>query len=425
MINQDQMLKSCKTFLNMSKNDSDTSVELMINVLGFLITSGEYSIINSNEFNPLSSAYHKKNQSAINSPVFAIFNTCRQISRLCTEIPKLDKNSLRKIARELWDNIVDLYTDQLKSHITTGGPAPGLSAPYDASSSSGFSTPVTQSSIVVSRDQQLIFQNRQNLRKLFLFVKNKQARTLIISILSTLFNIADTQANNEIHNEFRYLWPSALANSQALNLNSLTDLLISVLNDSLDKLNPFQTSWLRTYADILLAKSQLCDSIKFFLKILIVETKYFFRVKGSQGVLGKNVGIVKKTQEELDEKIIKCMIKSCVAMNKHTQAALLCQCLTNTNDYGPAFRYLQDSSILVPSQDEMDMLYSCVWDMGLLEYLANLNYQRGFLNRKNLCLKLISTQSINASNPVEIYQKTVDVKKSILFLKLLEYYFLI
>lgn len=132
-------------------------------------------------------------------------------------------------------------------------------------------------------------------------------------------------------------------------------------------------------------------------------------------------------QEEkyLDDKLLRCLIKSCVALNKHTQAALLCQCLANNNDYGAAFRYLQDSSILVSSQDDMDMLYTCVWDMAMLEYLANLSYQRGYLNKKNLCLKLISSQSINAANPPEVYQKTIDAKKSSLFLKLINYYFLV
>lgn len=125
----------------------------------------------------------------------------------------------------------------------------------------------------------------------------------------------------------------------------------------------------------------------------------------------------------LDEKMIRYMIKSMVALNKFTQAALLCQLLTNNNDFSNAFRYLQDSSIVVPSQDDMDGLYAGVWDMAMLEYLAFLNASRGFLAKKNACLKIITALCTNPHNPNEIYHKTVEFKKAALFLNLVKYYF--
>lgn len=261
----------------------------MINVLAFLLTTGDFSTITSNEFNMIATVHHKKNQQIqMNNATLVLFKISRQISRIFLEANKIDKNSLRKIARELWDNLIDLYTDSTTT-IKPSEPAParpaqiqGSNMPYDASSSSGFfssnnSNTAQQSTVIIPRDQQAIFQNRELIRKLFLLVKNKQVRSLLISILSTIFNIADTQANNEIHSEYRYIWPSSLANAQSLNLLSLTDLLTSLLNDSLENLNPFHTSWIKTYADILFTKNHTCDSIKYFLEIFVAETKFFLK----------------------------------------------------------------------------------------------------------------------------------------------------
>lgn len=357
----------------------------MVNILGFLLTIGDFTTILSQE-----NLFQKKNIMNVNSPIFSVFKLTRQIARLCVEMNKLDKNTLRKIARELWDNIIDTYTDQARAD---------------------------QPQAPQNRDLQSTFQIREATRKMFLLVKNRHVRSLITSVLTTIFNVADTQANLEIHNELRYLWPSSLANVTSLNLNSLTDMLTTVLSDSLYSLNPFEINWLKTNSDIFNTKNLLNDSIKGFLQVLICETKHFFKLTQ------RKIVNQKKVDEELDDKIIRSLIKSCLSLNKHTQAALLCQCLTNNNNYGAAFKYLQDGAWSSLTSDDMDVLYTCVWDMALLEYLANLNYQRGFMNKKNMCLKLIGKENINPANPPEIYKKTIDVKKSQLFLKLLNYYF--
>lgn len=351
----------------------------MVHIFGFLLTSGEFNFIISQE-NTFQNI-QKKNIMNINSPISFLFKLVRQISRLCMDVNRPEKNVQRKIARDLWDNIIDIFTDLNKAD-----------------------------------QSQIQGQNRATLRKLFLLIKNRHVRTILISVLSTIFNVADTQANIEIHNEFRFLWPSSLATMTTLNLNSLTDLLNNLLIDSIDFLNPFEANWLKTNSDIMTTKNLLNDSIQGFLQVLICETKHFFKFQ-------KRDSSSKKSTEEIDEKIIRSLIKSFVALNKHTQAALLCQCLSNNNNYGPAFKYLQDSAWSSITSDEMDDLYPCVWDVALLEYLANVNYQRGYLNRKNICLKLISKENINPLNPSDIYKKTVEIKKTLLFLKLLNYYF--
>lgn len=232
------------------------------------------------------------------------------------------------------------------------------------------------------------------------------------------------------------MWPSSLANANTLNLNSLSDVLSHVLfSDALMDVNPFHVGWLRTGADIHLAKSLNSDAVKHFLSILIIESKHFFRVRSlvfkaplKSGkpdnpdvvVLSSSTG----DEKQLDEKMLRYMIKSLVALNKFTQAALLCQLLTNNNDYTNAFRYLQESSIITPSQDEMDGVYAGAWDMAILEYLAHLNASRGFLSKRNVCLKALTSLSISPYNPPDVYQKTVEFKKIALFTSLVKYYFL-
>lgn len=204
-------------------------------------------------------------------------------------------------------------------------------------------------------------------------------------------------------------------------------------------MSPFHSGWLRTGADINLAKSLNSDAIKHFLAIFVTESRYFLRPRA---LLFKNLkkephlqhqqqsaDVIMLDQQQqpepkqLDEKMIRYMIKSMIALNKFTQAALLCQLLINNNDYSNAFRYLQESSIIVPSQDDMDSLYTGAWDMAILEYLAHLNASRGFLTRKNACMKIITALASNPSNPPEIYQKTVEFKKAALFINLVKYYF--
>lgn len=368
---------------------------------------------------------------------------------MCQELGKVDKNVMRKIARELWDFIIDLFSDTYpaKSRQETGGPGVGgggggtssnstnsnmtfdasnMSILFSAGASSASQAPASTPA-VPTKDHQLQITNRELVRKLILLTRHKSVRNILISLLSTVFNIADSQANHEIYNEYRFLWPSSLANAGSLNLNSLTDLLQLLLVDSINNGGQFNASWLRTYADIQLAKTLNCDAIKYFLQIFIVETRYF--LSRTRLLVFKNLkqkadhdAYGSAEDKYMDEKLIRFMIKSCIALNKCTQAGLLCQFLSNNNEYTNAFRYFQEGSIVYPSLDEMDSLFSCIWDMAILEYLVNLNNSRGFLNKRNWCLKLIAMQNLNASNPNEVYQKTVEFKKSSLMLKLIQYY---
>lgn len=433
VMNQDQIIKGCKSVLLSFKNDLDVSHELLRSVFVFILSVNEFGLLQSSEIGFLFSSSQPKVNPSLVIPN-TMFNISKHLSKLCSDIPKGDKNALRKIARDLWNAVVELFTDTLPASKKIVQEQPSTltsNQPYDvaASSLSSFNPSSTSSSSSTqqqaSRDNQILFTNRELIRKLFLSIRNGLVNSVIMSLLSTLYNVADSTANNEIFSEYRYLWPSSLANSNSLNLTFTNDILNALLSMGFNEMEACNSNWLRSYADIRMSKSHFNDAIKLFLQYLICETKHFFNLNSLTNRTAQAPSKENKTTNEVfvDERIFKSIIKSCVQLNKHTQAALLYQLIPN-NDYSNAFRCLQESSYITPASDEMDMLYSCIWDLALLEYLCNLNYTRGFVNKKNQCLKMVTAENLNASNPPEIYQKTIDLKKSSLFLKLIEHYFL-
>lgn len=143
----------------------------------------------------------------------------RQIARLCLEMPKSDKNSLRKTARELWDSIVELFTDSTlnapkriestqQQHQQHQQQLQQLNASYDPSNISSFLANVSSgstnhqghvqsssSSSSALKDNQTLFVIRSLFRKMLLMIKDVDIKNLMISLLATVFNIADSQVN--------------------------------------------------------------------------------------------------------------------------------------------------------------------------------------------------------------------------------------
>jgi integrator complex subunit 8 len=343
---------------------------------------------------------------------------------------------MRKTARDLWDIFVDLFSDSIQNpkqhhhhHHQQHNQRMNLNA-QDASSSlydvSNSSSNIfgSQHSTLVSPNIQISYINRKFLRTFLRLIKGKLVKNILISLFSTLFNIADSTANNEIYSEYRHLWPSSLANAGSLSLNSINDLLLSLIHDSLLNVNQIGIQWLRTMTDICMTKANYCDAFRFCIETAVYETKYFLKNRYQNNLSQIKQQTTGSDDKYIDEKTIKSMIKASSLLNKHTHAAILCQFLTKNNDYSSAFRYLQEGAVITLTSDEMDLLYKCVWDMTLLEYLTNLNSIRGFISKRDKCLRLCTNPSINESNPNEIFQKTIDSKKKLFFKQLIDYYFL-
>ena len=122
-----------------------------------------------------------------------------------------------------------------------------------------------------------------------------------------------------------------MANSNSLNINSVLDLLNSVLANFTVHINPFNSYILRTAADINLASANYFDAFKFYLQIFICETKFLSKRFDSKNDADAY-------SEDYYDKSLKSMIKCCFQMNKHTHAALLSQMADSNQDYLSVFR---------------------------------------------------------------------------------------
>jgi hypothetical protein len=286
--NQEQIVKACKSVLLSFKNDLDVSHELLRSVFVFILSVNEFGLLQSSEIGFLFSSSQPKANPSLLIPN-TMFNMSKHLSKLCSEMPKGDKNALRKIARDLWNAVVELFTDTLPiKRLLQEQQQPSTtlasSQPYDvAASSLSSSNPSTSTSASTqqhqaSRDNQILFTNRESIRKLFLSIRNGLVNSVTMSLLSTLHNVADSTANNEIFSEHRFLWPSSLANSNSLNLTFTNDILNSLLTMAFNEMDACNAHWLRSYADIRMSKSHFNDAIKLFLQHLVCETKHFFNL---------------------------------------------------------------------------------------------------------------------------------------------------
>lgn len=193
----------------------------------------------------------------------------------------------------------------------------------------------------------------------------------------------------------------------AINLNYVHEILNLLIKHCLN-INPFNSIWLRTIGDFYFSQALFNASFKSYLKFILCETKYFFQQQQTQQI-----------QRICNEKLLKLMIRSCFQMNKHTQVICLNQLLPVV-DYTTAFKCFQEKQ----TYDTMDDMYTCVWDMALIEYLIYINTQRAYLTKKDLAIKICSSVEMNESNPKEIRDKMIEMKRVALFLKLIKYYFL-
>ena len=223
-----------------------------------------------------------------------------------------------------------------------------------------------------------------------------------MSSISTLYSIRDS-CTTEITSEHRQLWPSSLALSP-ININFLQDILNLLIRHCLST-DPFNTSWLRTIGDIYFAQGLFTESLKFYLNVILSESKYFFQQTQLQRVL--------------NEKLLRNMMRCCFQLNKFTHVACLSQYLPVV-DYPTAFKCFQEEICA----DNMDDMFICIWDVALLEYIIYINSKRAYFDKRNLTMNICALPETNESNPKETRDKNIELKRILLFLKLTKYYFL-
>lgn len=309
---------------------------------------------------------------------------CKKLLRFSHETNG-DKNQAKKNSRDLWDCVVEIFSDSVQTK-----------------RSAGDSNQAQSDSTQIIRESSNACLTRESFCKFIKNLKIPQLLSILLSLLSTLYNVIDSSANHEITSEYRQYWPLSVSSSANINLNCLVDILNSLVEHCM-KLDPYNSFWLRTIGDLSLCQSLLSDSIKYYLQVIINDTNYFFS--------NKNINRL------MNEKLLKSMVKPLLLLNKNTHAALLCQYLP-VIDYTTAFKCIQEKI----SIDETDLFYSCVWDVTLLEYLAYTNAQRSFNTKRDLAIKLLTEENINSSNPSDIHQKVIDFKRNKMLMLLIKHY---
>uniref|UniRef100_A0A8C4ZYJ9 INTS8 TPR repeats domain-containing protein n=1 Tax=Gadus morhua TaxID=8049 RepID=A0A8C4ZYJ9_GADMO len=156
-------------------------------------------------------------------------------------------------------------------------------------------------------------------------------------------------------------------------------------------LNPNNQSWLITQADIYFGTDQYSAALHFYLQAGVVCSDFFTRPV---------------PPEVYNDQVLKRMIKCCSMMNCHTQVAVLCQFLRET-DYMTAFKALQEQN----GHDAMDSFYDYIWDVTILEYLTHIHHKRGESEKRQIAIKAIGQAELNTSNPEEVLQLAAQKRK--------------
>nr|CAI5853943.1 unnamed protein product [Callosobruchus analis] len=295
---------------------------------------------------------------------WTIFEITSAIALTCQEI--INQKGSKKLPKNLWDLVVPIF----------GPPSQSKRA------GTGFVEPSTLTSSM-----------KNNLVAVFFKIKDSMCLAVIISLLSKLFNILKDESSLDLQVDYVNLWPVTISNANSYDVPAVCDLLWDVVTYALKEYPtniPFSVSWLRLMGDLNFANCHFKLSLGYYLKSLSIYYDYF------------NIPV------RPDDHIFRRMIKCCTTLGCHTQAAVLCQFLEET-DYTLAFRILSDTKTC---NDAVDAYYHCFWDTSILEFLIYNHHKRGEFQRKKCAVQIIGMLELNASNNEEIQQEASNLRKS-------------
>ncbi|CAG9860087.1 unnamed protein product [Phyllotreta striolata] len=253
--------------------------------------------------------------------------------------------------------------------------------------------PVFASNTTQSKRSNTAFNDTSNVKSNLTFVFFKLRDTwclsVVISMLTKMFNILKDENSLELQSEYTNLWPATISNANSYNPVAVNELLLEIVTHSLEHY-PNNASWLRLVGDINFANGHYQVSLSDYLKSLLVSHDYF------------NIPI------RNDDHVFRRMIKCCIALGCNTQAAVLCQFLEDV-DYTLAFRTLSEQK---SCSDAVDAYYHCFWDTSILEYLINMHNKKGEFQRRKCAIQVIAMLELNSSNNDEIQREASNLRKS-------------
>ncbi|KAG5681742.1 hypothetical protein PVAND_011151 [Polypedilum vanderplanki] len=228
--------------------------------------------------------------------------------------------------------------------------------------------------------------------------------TLLLSMFAKMHNLLKDDTNLDLYIEHIYLWPLSISNVNGYNIKTVSESLLQLLKLGL-KIYPSNVGWIRLQGDLEFVNGNNEAAMKYYVQTLVVSTEHY-----SLPIQRPNI----------DESVIKKMIKCSSNLGCYLQAAVLCQFLEDI-DYTLAFKCLQEKS--GNFQDAMDSYYSLIWDNTLLEYIIHLHAKKGEHKRKLQAISYIRQLELNANNSDEVKHRAAAIRK-VKFLRALANQFL-
>ncbi|XP_020790034.2 integrator complex subunit 8 [Boleophthalmus pectinirostris] len=288
------------------------------------------------------------------------------LASTCKELPGPKES--RRTAKELWEAVVQICSVSVQHKRSSDGRV-GLIKHRESSMG------------ILQRNKFITF-----IKKL----REPLVLTTLISLFVRLHSIVRDDIVNEVTAEHLSIWPSTLANIQAVDVEAVAVTVKELVSYALT-LNPNNQSWLITQADIYFVTNQYSAALNFYLQAGAVSSDFF----------------TKPVPPDIyTDQVLKRMIKCCSMMNCHTQVAVLCQFLREV-DYMTAFKALQEQN----SHDAMDSFYDYIWDVTILEYLTHIHHKRGEAEKRQIAVKAIGQSELNTSNPEEVLQLAAQKRK--------------
>lgn len=292
------------------------------------------------------------------------------------------QKNCRHVSRDAWDLVLPVFLKEATKRNNSGHPvhhhrdSPGNSGGLCSSSLWGF--------LCQLREPTMIY--------------------LALSLLARIHNVLKDDTKFDINvdyvdNSKGYLitvnlWPASISGPNSYSSRAVAEMLYQLLNHAL-KYNPINVGWLKVLGDLNYVMDHLSAALKAYLEAAVAATDFF-----SQPL----------PKMQIDDQVIRRMIKCCSSLQCHTQAAVLCQFLEEV-DYATAFKCLGETKS-GSCADAMDSYYECVWDTTLLEYLVHLHTKRGETHRKQLAIHTIGLLELNSNNNAEIQREAENVRKA-------------
>jgi len=295
-------------------------------------------------------------------PNTTLANFVKALNSLMLNLQNNSNHLTKKFAREVWETMVPYVSSAANKRKESNQPAP--------------------------------VKDRNEMQKFLEHVSNLDLALLVLSLLSALFNVAKDDPSTELITTYAGIWPTGLAANTSIQAGLVETFLQPILQAYIKKF-PKEANIILTYGDLNFAKGNYRSALALYVETVALRTDYFEHPI---------------EQIILPDAYVNRMIRCCTEMGKLIQAVVLSQFCVDPN-YAQIFKYVEDRDTC----DGADSLYSCIWDMSILEFAMSLHTRRGEVARRRHVLSCIMQLELNTNNELEIKRAAASIRKSVFF----------